>query len=224
MPAPSLSARGDLTRDSLVAAAISEFARDGFHAASTRAIAQAANANQALIGYHFGGKEGLYIAVFEHIAEQLSSRLGGFVDAIEIQTRPFEGEDPKPDQHAALLELLMQLTDGMVAVLTRDEATPWAQLIMREQQAPTEAFSALYDGFMGRVLTVLTRLILVLRKEDEPGARLLLVTIMGQVMAFRMARAGVLRHLGWSTIGDDERAAIQVQIRQNLTALFKLQE
>ena len=39
--------RGDQTREALVAAAMDIFGRDGFHAASTRAIARAAGANQA---------------------------------------------------------------------------------------------------------------------------------------------------------------------------------
>lgn len=220
----SPSTRSDLTRDALLSAATVEFARDGFAAASTRAIADAAKTNQALIGYHFGGKEGLYIAVFENIASHLNSRLGGFVDVIESQTEPLDPGNLTQQQHAALLQLLMQLTDGMIVVLTRDEATPWAQLIMREQQTPTEAFAVLYDGFMSRLLGVMTRLVMVLRANDETDARLLLVTIMGQVMAFRVARAGVMRHLGWDHIGDPERVAVQVQVRKNLAALFRYQD
>ena len=54
--------RGDITREAFIQAAIEIFGRDGFHAASTRAIAERAGANQALIGYHFRGKLGLYKA------------------------------------------------------------------------------------------------------------------------------------------------------------------
>ena len=57
--------RGDQTRSALIKAALAEFADKGFHAASTRLIAQSAQVNQALIGYHFGSKEGLYLAVLE---------------------------------------------------------------------------------------------------------------------------------------------------------------
>ncbi|HET6470821.1 MAG TPA: TetR family transcriptional regulator, partial [Pseudomonadales bacterium] len=44
------STRGDQTREALIDAAIEIFGRDGFRAASTRSIADAAGVNQALIG------------------------------------------------------------------------------------------------------------------------------------------------------------------------------
>src|SRR5215831_11931284 len=78
-------ARGEPTREALVRAAIEIFGRDGFDAASTRAISDAASVNQALIGYHFGGKPGLYLAALRFIAASVSARLGPLVDSIEAQ-------------------------------------------------------------------------------------------------------------------------------------------
>lgn len=60
-----------------------------------------------------------------------------------------------------------------------------------------------------------------LRHSEDDEARLLLITIMGQVMAVRVARAGVMRQMGWESLGAPERAAIQAQVRENLAALFK---
>jgi AcrR family transcriptional regulator len=53
------------TRESLLRAAIAVFSARGFEGASVREITQAANANQAAINYHFGGKEGLYREVLK---------------------------------------------------------------------------------------------------------------------------------------------------------------
>ncbi|MEO5911011.1 MAG: TetR/AcrR family transcriptional regulator [Pelobium sp.] len=47
------------------------FSELGFDGTSTRLIAQEAGVNMAMLSYYFGGKEGLYLAVFEQrISEQ----------------------------------------------------------------------------------------------------------------------------------------------------------
>lgn len=212
-------ARGDATREALISAAIAVFSQDGFHAASTREIAAVAGVQQALIGYHFRGKEGLYLAVFEHIAGQLEGRLGPVIDAIEeTLTKPakVKAKGNPGDLH---LDLLLGMLDKMVALLVRDESAQWAQLIAREQREPTEAFEILYGGILGRVTGVLTRLVLSVRRGGtEADARLAVVSIMGQVLVFRVGRATVLRQLGWSTIGDKEFAIIQTHLRASITA------
>ena len=58
------SDRGNASRDALIRAGLRVFSRIGFDAARTRDIAVEAGVNQALIAYHFGGKRGLYLAIF----------------------------------------------------------------------------------------------------------------------------------------------------------------
>lgn len=211
--------RGDATREALVSAAIAVFSRDGFHAASTRAIAEAAGVQQALIGYHFRGKEGLYLAVFERIAAQLEGRLGPVIAAIEenlAKPAKVTAEGSPGERH---LGLLLGMLDNMVALLVRDESAQWAQLIGREQREPTAAFEILYGGIMGRVTGLLARLVLSVRGGGtEADARLAVVSIMGQLLVFRVGRAAVLRQLGWSTIGDKELEIIQTHLHKTVTA------
>lgn len=209
--------RGDSTRRSLIQAGLEVFGREGFHAASTRSLSDAAGVNQAAIGFHFGGKEGLYLAVFEHIAERMRARIGPI--AAEVMAVLQAGEGGAPDASALYLEALGRLTDAMIEVMTRDESQSWARLIMQEQQAPTAAFDRVFEGFMGRVLTVLTVLVSKLRPDrPEPDSKLAAITILGQVLAFRAARAGILRHMGWTEIGADEVARIKVLVRANVAA------
>ncbi|MDU4959428.1 MAG: TetR family transcriptional regulator [Sporomusaceae bacterium] len=52
-------------KEKLLTAATRLFAEKGFAAVSIREVAQAAQANSALISYYFGGKEGLYTAVLQ---------------------------------------------------------------------------------------------------------------------------------------------------------------
>lgn len=213
-PGPS---RGDATRDALVAAALEVFGRDGFHAAGTRSIAQAAGVNQALIAYHFGGKQGLYLAVFEHIAAQVLERQRPAIEAIEAALAvPDDGGDAGARQ-ARYFPLLLRLLDGLAAMLTSRESAVWAQLILREQQQPTSAFTLLYERVLGPLLRLLARLVQRLRGTGD-DVRLEVATIIGQVLVFRAANAAVLRLMDWGEIGEAELAAIRRQIRDNLAA------
>jgi AcrR family transcriptional regulator len=54
-------------RARIIRAAIDEFAAQGFKGASMDAIARRTDTTRALIYYHFGSKEKLYLAVLEHV-------------------------------------------------------------------------------------------------------------------------------------------------------------
>ena len=68
--------RADL-RERLVASAVVEFGRKGFDGASTRAIAQRADAHQPQINYHFASKEALWVAAVDHLFDLLRADVGG---------------------------------------------------------------------------------------------------------------------------------------------------
>jgi AcrR family transcriptional regulator len=57
----------EANRARIVRAAIDEFAARGFKGASMDAIAARTDTTRALINYHFGGKEQIYLAVLEHV-------------------------------------------------------------------------------------------------------------------------------------------------------------
>ena len=58
------------TRARLIEAAIFCFSEKGFDATGIREIAQRAQANSALVQYHFGGKEGLYTAALTYLFDR----------------------------------------------------------------------------------------------------------------------------------------------------------
>jgi len=210
------STRGDQTRDALVDAAIEIFGRDGYRAASTRSIADAAGVNQALIGYHFGGKPGLYLAAFERITTAVEHHL------LPV-TQPIEDEFHRGEvDRERAVGYVLTMIDAIVATFSLHESEAWARLILREQQNPSEAFDRLYDRVLGRHLRLMTGLIASVRALEPQSieARLLSQTVIGQGLVFRSARATVLRHLGWRELGADEIATIQAVIRRNVTAML----
>ena len=56
------------------------FAEQGFDGVSVDAIARAAGVNKAMINYHFGGKNGLYLAILADLFDPVIARLTALAD------------------------------------------------------------------------------------------------------------------------------------------------
>ena len=211
LTAPS---RGDATRAALIEAGLELFGARGYEGTSSRALADRAGVNQALIGYHFRGKKGLYLAVFEAIARRVREHVQPSLEAGMAQLESAGPEGVTPEMAR---EMLFTVLDRFVDLFASPETERWAQLIMREQQRPGEAFEIVWV-FMSRTLGLLSRLVGILRGRTpaDLDVRLLVISIMGQVLVFRIARASVLRHLGWDEVGAEEVELIKAQLRNNV--------
>ena len=109
-PAPT---RPDRKADILLAAE-KLFAQSGYHAVSIRDIARAAGVPLALVGYHYGTKQELFHAIFEHWNSTIEERL----------------------QELKSANTLPQIIDAFVAPVLRMRASPegeyYALLVARE--------------------------------------------------------------------------------------------
>ncbi|MEM9300867.1 MAG: CerR family C-terminal domain-containing protein [Pseudomonadota bacterium] len=203
-------------REALIHAAIERIGHDGFDAVSIRAIADRAGVNAALISYYFGGKEGLYGAAVQHIADQIAARQVPVVEAIEQQLAAGN------DSREACFEALCRVADGFLTMLTSPESAPWARIILREQQDPTPHFETLYEGPMGRVMRLCVLLHARIQGREEPTIddRLGTATIMAQVAFWRSNHAAALRLLGWESVGPDEREIIRDRLHDNFARIL----
>lgn len=75
-------------RRQLLAAARNLFAKHGYAAVSTRALAEAADVNPAMISYYFDNKQGLYEAMLADTFQPLVERLGALLASASDQPRP----------------------------------------------------------------------------------------------------------------------------------------
>jgi len=221
-PTPTAT-RGEPTREALLRAAIDVFGRDGFDAASTRAISDAAGVNQALIGYHFGGKPGLYLAALRSIAASVSTRIGPLVESIEAQLEADGAARTGKKVAERSLAALQALLEAFVGMLASDDSAAWARLILREQQNPSDGFDVLYEGFMHRILGVASELVARAQNRGASAAqcKLAAFTILGQAIVFRAARAAVMREMQWQRLGAQELQSIRAQLRRNVAAIVK---
>ncbi len=218
MPRPN--SRSLQTREALLGAALEVFGRDGFHAASTRAIAEAAGVNQALIAYHFGSKEGLYLAVFESITQAMNELIGPVHARIQADIDSLDGSTR--EGRRACLEYLDQLLGGAITMFSQPDALGWTRMVMREQQDPGDAFDIFYGGIYREMVESFTRLMgkLTGRAPGAEETRIQALNVMGQLMMFIVGRATAQRLLGWQEIGEPELAAVRREIRAGLYQRF----
>ncbi len=72
---PSQAERSDATKGALVSAARRLFADQGFAGTSVEAILDQAGVSRGALYHHFDGKDDLFLAVFEAVEEDLTSRV-----------------------------------------------------------------------------------------------------------------------------------------------------
>lgn len=207
--------RGAQARLALVRAAVDVFGECGLEAATTRDIAQRARQNIAAIAYYFGSKEGLYLAVAEHIVEVLLARIGPLMDEVSIF---LDGERQAP---ARCLEYLKRLLS--LSIATNQAMIPVTGIIVREQIHPTRAFQVLYDGCLERLQRLGAQLIQAYlgRQADLDECIVRFHALLGESLAFRFARETVMRRAGWASIGQREETRIQAVVVEHAELVLR---
>ncbi|OAT69515.1 TetR family transcriptional regulator [Mycobacteroides immunogenum] len=166
----------DATRERLIAAGLTLFAEHGLTGVRTRTLAQRAEVNQSAIPYHFGGKEGVYAAVIDHLVSELSGATG------------LPGD-------AQIAEVMERFTR---AILGGAQARARILLIAREQLNPTTHYDRLFTGF---VEPTHRRICALVADASAAGADDQITVIrahavIGQALGFAVAQTTYLRRVG----------------------------
>ena len=211
------SLRSAKTRQRLIESAIEVFGVHGFEGTTTRMLVRQAGTQLTAISYYFNNKEGLYQAAAEYIARSLSSRLDQSIHSVHPLLA-----SPSPSS-AELVEAVSGLLDHFTELLV-GPAIPdtWARFVSRELSEPSLAFDLLFSSMQpfGRTLC---QLIAQLRQSspDNPEIVLCMLTLIGQVLVFRLDRAVALRHLNWPEFGPSQLDAVRATIRSNVRKLLE---
>lgn len=185
--------RGKGTKYALVMAGLELFGEYGLKATSTRMLAEKSGANVAAIPYHFGSKEGLYKAVVAHISERINAHIDNM--AANVKARIEDGLINKKEARNALREIMHILATLFIA---GEEPKAWAQVIMREQANPTEAFDVFYEGNLKHMQKTAAYLLAICADIDPDGneAKIRAHALWGQIIGFLVSRESLLRHMG----------------------------
>jgi AcrR family transcriptional regulator len=220
-PAPAVARheRGCAARNKLIAAGLKIYSEVGYAGASTRRLAAAAGVNIAAIPYYFGGKEGLYLAVIDHIVDYYQENLGAGLQRIR---QTLYAPETTPKERYALLDAYMRL---LVHSILREskESIQISRIYVREQLDPTSAFNRLYDGFVRDMRQTLEALVAAILEMDgrSPEVKLIAETLLGQVAIFKSSRVTVLHNLGWENYGEERMADIERIVIFNVHALMQ---
>jgi TetR/AcrR family transcriptional regulator, regulator of cefoperazone and chloramphenicol sensitivity len=197
------------TEKRLLEAAGEVFAEYGYRAATVRQICEKARANIAAVNYHFGNKDGLYMAVLRSVpnaqAEKYPSDLGLAPEA--------SGEQRLRAYIRSLLHCVF------------DEGRPgWhTKIIAREMIEPTRAFDTLVEEAarpVHRELASIVRQLLGSAATDE-SLRLCTLSIMSQCVYYHHARTVIRRLYPEQKYGLDDIEQLVAHIAKFSLAALK---
>jgi AcrR family transcriptional regulator len=206
MFAPTGQLSNNETERRLLEAAGAIFAEYGYRGATVRQICERAKANVAAVNYHFGDKDGLYLAALRYL-----HRLNGEKNP----TTPDSKATPEQKLRAFIRAILHRMLD---------EASPdwYMKLMMREMIEPTHALDTMVEEAVRPLQQELEAIVReFLGAEASPEAvRLSTLSIASQCVFYHHCRAIVSRLFPEQNYGGHHIDALAEHItRFSLSAL-----
>jgi AcrR family transcriptional regulator len=163
------------TRERLLEAGGQVFAEVGYQAATVRSICQLADANVALIHYHFKDKKGLYHAVLEQL----------MLDKAPVEQVRTAFDSARPPE-----EILAEVIRIRIHHALKADRPGWqARILFRELAHPSPAFTRLRAHQFLPIHQKLRELVgrIAGRSADDEETLLCVNSIVGQVMFYVLA-------------------------------------
>lgn len=189
-------AKSGETRATIIAAGLVEFGTLGFAEATTRRIAESAGVTLPAIAYHFGNKQGLYLACAEEIVARYHRNAAGL--AIEAGFALDKAVDP--DTCRAYLRRILRVLLRVFA--ETDEGQSRADFVAREMRDHGPAFDILYQQLWRPGVEIVARLVAGAKGVDAPGDAEVTDALMllSSLLAFHTGRGVSLQILGWPAL------------------------
>ncbi|MGS0891711.1 CerR family C-terminal domain-containing protein [Burkholderia stagnalis] len=212
-------ARGDETRQRIIAAALDLFGERGFAGASTREIAARAGVNAPALQYYFENKEGVYRACIETIAEAGWEMFGPAVEHARAALATDADAGVLIDAFVGLLRAMsarmfeMPKTANQRMFFAREqgglEPPDATEILMRRLRKPLNDVSA---ELIGRISG---------RPADDPVMRLRALSLFGQLTVFHIAHRSALQLLEWESFEGEHTALLIETIADQTRVLLE---
>ena len=204
----------EVTRTSLIDAAIRLFGERGYDAVSTRDIADLAAANIGSIAYHFGGKPGLRLACAQHVIANISA-----ITADTAFLRPLPRIDP--DEALEMIGRMMKVFCNFW--LANPNSQTFVNFILRELLVKGEVSELFYCTWMKPMHKRFCDLfgIATGRDPESHEVKIAVFSFIGQVFHFRVGQPLIMRRLDWDELGDREAGHVVEGLVKNTLAIVR---
>ena len=194
----SRRAQGEETRATLIDVGARLFAQKGYDGVSMRTLAAEAGVNLATVGYHFGGKPGLYQAIMEEI---IAVRDELFPRAEEVRARLEAAGD---DVHARCVVSDWFVGQIVNELLGNSEYAWPAFIVSRELAQPSEWFDKLEQEFFNPSFESLCALVSGVADPGTGREEVVLTAhcLIGIVTKIMEAQGLISQRLGWDNLSD----------------------
>lgn len=188
-------AQGEETRATLIAVGARLFAQHGYSGVSVRTLAAEAEVNLATVGYHFGGKPGLYAAILQAIIDE---RHRIFPSTDEVNERLADAGSDAVAKAAVVDWFVNQL----VREILDNEDYFWPTVIVsRELAHPSEHFKRLEAEFFDPSFDALCALVRGVFPAETESEEIIITAhcFISIVIKMLEGQKLITRRLGWDS-------------------------
>lgn len=169
------------------------FGIHGYHGVSVRMIAKEAKVNLAAVGYHYGGKPGLYQAIIQDIVQVVQAGPPAFDSRFYEALKNIQSRE----ELAVFTDKFIQ---DFIMLLIGKEDHLWAVFIMQnETHNPTDQFDVLFEQIGDPVMGCFCAL--VAAAGDSPVGteenHILAFSLCGMCLHFVKGHPYFLQRAGW---------------------------
>lgn len=213
----SKKVQGEETRATLIETGARLFAQNGYNGVSMRTLAAEAEVNLATVGYHFGGKAGLYKAILQNIINVRDELFPTF-DEVTIRM------DKAGDSQEAKGDVVDWFVNQLVRELLGHENYVWpAIIISRELAQPSSLYAKLekdfFDPSFASLYTLAQRTLPKNTSHEEItiSAHCIISMIIKLLEGHRL----IAKRLGWESYADNLET-VAVIMRKRIRGLLGL--
>lgn len=197
--------RDDNSKNRILAAATTLFAKKGFDGTSIREICKAADVNICMISYYWGGKQELYQGIIDNLIENQIEYSKSFLD---LNKNPYDMTKEE------CRELLSEVMDKFVDFFYTNISSDLIVLLLKEQQKPDFIInSPVFDCIRSMVARILE-----VDKNDRLAVFKMLF-MLSQINSPRILPAFSLRLLGEDDFCEEDIIIIKDNLKSYISSL-----